>query len=48
MEYRRNNNTSIDYFAFVIDSESFGKTVENILHVSFLIRDGKCKKFKGI
>jgi len=32
---------SVDFFKFVIDPECFGNTVENMFHVSFLIKDGR-------
>uniref|UniRef100_A0A8C8SI76 Non-structural maintenance of chromosomes element 4 n=1 Tax=Pelusios castaneus TaxID=367368 RepID=A0A8C8SI76_9SAUR len=38
--FREDPNAPISLFDFVIDPNSFARTVENIFHVSFIIRDG--------
>ena len=37
-QYSQNNKRPVDYFKFVIDPDSFGSTVENMFHVSFLVK----------
>ncbi|XP_005048753.1 PREDICTED: non-structural maintenance of chromosomes element 4 homolog A isoform X1 [Ficedula albicollis] len=41
--FENDPNTPISFFDFVIDPNSFARTVENMFHVSFLIRDGLAK-----
>ncbi|XP_058666564.1 non-structural maintenance of chromosomes element 4 homolog A isoform X1 [Ammospiza nelsoni] len=41
--FENDPNTPISYFDFVIDPNSFARTVENVFHVSFLARDGLAK-----
>jgi len=36
--YIKNRKEPVCYFTFVIDPDSFGKTVENMFHVSFLVK----------
>ncbi|NWS26798.1 NSE4A protein, partial [Polioptila caerulea] len=38
--FENDPNTPISFFDFVIDPNSFAHTVENMFHVSFLIKDG--------
>ncbi|EPY74058.1 thioredoxin reductase 1, cytoplasmic isoform 3 [Camelus ferus] len=38
--FRKYPDTPVSYFEFVIDPNSFSRTVENIFYVSFIIRDG--------
>ncbi|NWV14137.1 NSE4A protein, partial [Ptilonorhynchus violaceus] len=41
--FENDPTTPISFFDFVIDPHSFARTVENMFHVSFLIRDGLAK-----
>ncbi|XP_018419460.1 PREDICTED: non-structural maintenance of chromosomes element 4 homolog A [Nanorana parkeri] len=38
--FKDDPETPISFFDFVIDPDSFARTVENIFHASFIIRDG--------
>ncbi|GJQ86340.1 hypothetical protein Trydic_g9034 [Trypoxylus dichotomus] len=42
-EYTKNSNNPLKYYEFVIDTNSYSVTVENMFYCSFLIRDGKAK-----
>uniref|UniRef100_A0A3P9GZD2 Non-structural maintenance of chromosomes element 4 n=1 Tax=Oryzias latipes TaxID=8090 RepID=A0A3P9GZD2_ORYLA len=44
--YHQDDPTSpISYYEFVVDPNSFARTVENIFHTSFLIRDGLARMY---
>lgn len=39
--YDRHNEEPINYYDYIIDTDSYSKTIENMFYCSFLIRDGK-------
>lgn len=43
--YQDDPTSPISYYEFVIDPKSFSRTVENIFHTSFLIRDGLARMY---
>ncbi|TNM99862.1 hypothetical protein fugu_012895 [Takifugu bimaculatus] len=43
--YRDDPTCPISYYEFVIDPNSFSRTIENIFHTSFLIRDGLARMY---
>ncbi|XP_043483657.1 EP300-interacting inhibitor of differentiation 3 [Leptopilina heterotoma] len=40
IQYQRINQKPLDYFQLVLHPTDFGHTIENVLHVAFLARDG--------
>ena len=38
--YETNDRNPISYFNFVLDPQSFTKSVENMFHFSFLVKEG--------
>ncbi|KAL3278743.1 hypothetical protein HHI36_016271 [Cryptolaemus montrouzieri] len=42
-EYTKNNEQPINYYDYVINTEDFTSTIENMFYCSFLIRDGKAR-----
>lgn len=43
--YQDEPTSPISYYEFVVDPNSFSRTVENIFHMSFLIRDGLARMY---
>lgn len=41
--FKANGKRPINYFEFVIDPESFGATVENVFHTSFLVKENRVR-----
>lgn len=46
-KYYRTHRKPLDFFKLVLHPNDFGKTIQNILQISFLVRDGKVKISKG-
>jgi len=38
--YKGNGRQPLSFFQFILDPESFSKTIENMFHVSFLVKEG--------
>jgi len=43
--YKAYDEEPLDFFEFTVDPNSFGRTVENIFYLSFLVREGLAKVF---
>lgn len=37
----------IEFFELILNPHDFGKTIENLLHLSFIVRDGGVELFTG-
>jgi len=44
-KYKENGKKPLNYFRFMLHPTSFGESVENLFHISFLIKEGKAKIF---
>lgn len=42
-KYASNGQNPIKYYDYIIDTEDFGSTIENMFYFSFLIRDGRAE-----
>lgn len=42
-KYIENGEEPVNYYDYVIDTDSFANTVENMFYFAFLIRDGKAR-----
>lgn len=45
--YYKAHRKPLDFFQLILHPRDFGKTIENMLQISFLVRDGKVKISKG-
>ncbi|XP_030761909.1 EP300-interacting inhibitor of differentiation 3-like [Sitophilus oryzae] len=39
--YSKNNESPVNYYDYIIDTDSYSKTIENMFYFAFLVRDGK-------
>ena len=46
-KYYKTYHKPLDFFKLVLNPDDFGKTIQNILQISFLIRDGRVIITKG-
>jgi len=42
-EFKQEGRKPISYFKFVLDPECFGTSIENMFHLSFLVKEGKAE-----
>ncbi|XP_063984548.1 EP300-interacting inhibitor of differentiation 3 isoform X2 [Diachasmimorpha longicaudata] len=46
-KYYKRHQEPLNFFKLIVNPLDFGKTVENMLHVAFLVRDGRMELFVG-